>query len=231
MKTKILVVEDDSSISELICMNLEAAGYEPLPFTDGLLAEQFLIETGANGREKEPSQVPALALVDVMLPGKDGFELMEDFQRAGIPVIYLTAKDDVLSKVHGLKAGAEDYIVKPFEVLELLVRMEKVLKRTGRSRKIIQIQDVTIDLAEHSVSKNGERVALKPLEYELLVTLAGSRNVAFSREELLNRIWGTDYVGETRTVDVHIGQLRKKLGFHKVIRTISKTGYRLEDLE
>ncbi len=230
MKTKILVVEDDSSISELICMNLEAAGYEPLPFTDGLLAEQFLIETGANGREKEPSQVPALALVDVMLPGKDGFEL-EDFQRAGIPVIYLTAKDDVLSKVHGLKAGAEDYIVKPFEVLELLVRMEKVLKRTGRSRKIIQIQDVTIDLAEHSVSKNGERVALKPLEYELLVTLAGSRNVAFSREELLNRIWGTDYVGETRTVDVHIGQLRKKLGFHKVIRTISKTGYRLEDLE
>ena len=231
MKTKILVVEDDSSISELICMNLEAAGYEPLPFTDGLLAEQFLIETGANGREKEPSQVPALALVDVMLPGKDGFELMEDFQRAGIPVIYLTAKDDVLSKVHGLKAGAEDYIVKPFERLELLVRMEKVLKRTGRSRKIIQIQDVTIDLAEHSVSKNGERVALKPLEYELLVTLAGSRNVAFSREELLNRIWGTDYVGETRTVDVHIGQLRKKLGFHKVIRTISKTGYRLEDLE
>lgn len=231
MKTKILVVEDDSSISELICMNLEAAGYEPLPFTDGLLAEQFLIETGANGREKELSQVPALALVDVMLPGKDGFELMEDFQRAGIPVIYLTAKDDVLSKVHGLKAGAEDYIVKPFEVLELLVRMEKVLKRTGRSRKIIQIQDVTIDLAEHSVSKNGERVALKPLEYELLVTLAGSRNVAFSREELLNRIWGTDYVGETRTVDVHIGQLRKKLGFHKVIRTISKTGYRLEDLE
>lgn len=220
---KILVIEDDSSISELICMNLEAAGYQPHPVGDGLTAQK-LLESG----QMEDS---ALALVDVMLPGKDGFELMEDFQRAGIPVIYLTAKDDVLSKVHGLKAGAEDYIVKPFEVLELLVRMEKVLKRTGRSRKIIQIQDVTIDLAEHSVSKNGERVALKPLEYELLVTLAGSRNVAFSREELLNRIWGTDYVGETRTVDVHIGQLRKKLGFHKVIRTISKTGYRLEDLE
>ena len=220
---KILVIEDDVSISELICMNLEAAGYKTTAIMDGDAAEAFLRQTG---REEI-----ALALVDVMLPGKDGFELMEDFQRAGIPVIYLTAKDDVLSKVHGLKAGAEHYIVKPFEVLELLVRMEKVLKRTGRSRKIIQIQDVTIDLAEHSVSKNGERVALKPLEYELLVTLAGSRNVAFSREELLNRIWGTDYVGETRTVDVHIGQLRKKLGFHKVIRTISKTGYRLEDLE
>ena len=229
MKTKILVVEDDSSISELICMNLEAAGYEPLPFMDGQAAEQFLAEICSGGKEGAGIEVPALALVDVMLPGKDGFELMEDFQRARIPVIYLTAKDDVLSKVHGLKAGAEDYIVKPFEVLELLVRMEKVLKRTGRSRKVIQIQDVTIDLAEHSVSKGGERIALKPLEYELLVTLAGSKNVAFSREELLNRIWGTDYVGETRTVDVHIGQLRKKLGFHKVIRTISKTGYRLED--
>ena len=231
MKTKILVVEDDSSISELICMNLEAAGYEPIPFTDGLLAERFLRKISPLGRESGEIEAPALALVDVMLPGKDGFELMEDFQRVRIPVIYLTAKDDVLSKVHGLKSGAEDYIVKPFEVLELLVRMEKVLRRTGRSRKVIRIQDVTIDLEQHTVTKNGERIALKPLEYELLVTLAGSRNVAFSREELLNRIWGTDYMGETRTVDVHIGQLRKKLGFHKVIRTISKTGYRLEDLE
>lgn len=220
---KILVIEDDTVISELICMNLEAAGYEPLPLFDGVSAAQGIAEGTFDDA--------ALALVDVMLPGKDGFELMEDFQRVRIPVIYLTAKDDVLSKVHGLKSGAEDYIVKPFEVLELLVRMEKVLRRTGRSRKVIRIQDVTIDLEQRTVSKNGERIALKPLEYELLVTLAGSRNVAFSREELLNRIWGTDYMGETRTVDVHIGQLRKKLGFHKVIRTISKTGYRLEDLE
>ncbi|MCI9327697.1 DNA-binding response regulator [bacterium 1xD8-48] len=234
MKTKILVIEDDSSISELICMNLEAAGYHALPIMDGLCAERFLkgMISGGKGEGGEAADEDvALALVDVMLPGKDGFELMEDFQAAGIPVIYLTAKDDVLSKVHGLKAGAEDYIVKPFEILELLVRMEKVLKRTGRSREKIQIQDVVIDLKEHSVTKAGEKVALKPMEYELLVTLAGSKNVAFSREELLNRIWGTDYVGETRTVDVHIGQLRKKLGFHDVIRTISKTGYRLEDLD
>ncbi len=234
MKTKILVIEDDSSISELICMNLEAAGYHALPIMDGLYAERFLkgMISGGKGEGGEAADEDvALALVDVMLPGKDGFELMEDFQAAGIPVIYLTAKDDVLSKVHGLKAGAEDYIVKPFEILELLVRMEKVLKRTGRSREKIQIQDVVIDLKEHSVTKAGEKVALKPMEYELLVTLAGSKNVAFSREELLNRIWGTDYVGETRTVDVHIGQLRKKLGFHDVIRTISKTGYRLEDLD
>lgn len=234
MKTKILVIEDDSSISELICMNLEAAGYRAVPIMDGLCAEHFLkgmISGGKREGGEAADEDAALALVDVMLPGKNGFELMEDFQAAGIPVIYLTAKDDVLSKVHGLKAGAEDYIVKPFEILELLVRMEKVLKRTGRSREKIQIRDVVIDLKEHSVTKAGEKVALKPMEYELLVTLAGSKNVAFSREELLNRIWGTDYMGETRTVDVHIGQLRKKLGFHDVIRTISKTGYRLEDLD
>ena len=157
--------------------------------------------------------------------------IRDSLERAKIPVIFLTAKADVVSKVHGLKAGAEDYIVKPFEVLELLVRMEKVLKRTGRGRRQIQIRDVVIDLEKHSVMRKGERVALKPMEYELLVTLALEKNIAFSRQELLNRIWGTDYVGETRTVDVHIGQLRKKLGFHDVIRTISKTGYRLEDME
>lgn len=223
MKTKILVIEDDNSISELICMNLEAAGYEALPILDGLEAEQFL--KALNGNDI------SLALVDVMLPGKDGFALMEDLQRVSIPVIYLTAKGDVLSKVQGLKSGAEDYIVKPFEVLELLVRIEKVLERTGKSRITIQIKDVVINLKEHSVTKGGEKISLKPMEFELLVTLASGKNIAFSREELLKRIWGTDYVGETRTVDVHIGQLRKKLGFHDVIRTISKTGYRLEDLE
>ncbi len=173
----------------------------------------------------------ALALVDVMLPGKDGFALMEDLQKARIPVIYLTAKSDVLSKVHGLKNGAEDYIVKPFEILELLVRMEKVLERTGRGRTRLQIRDVIIDLKKHRVTKNGQDVPLKPMEYDLLVTLAQSRNVAFSREELLNRVWGTDFMGETRTVDVHVGQLRRKLDFHDVIRTIPKMGYRLEDAD
>ena len=220
---KILVIEDDSPISELICMNLEAAGYCPVPVDDGLKAQKLL----QNGQADDA----ALALVDIMLPGKDGFALMEDLQKVRIPVIYLTAKADVLSKVHGLKSGAEDYIVKPFEILELLVRMEKVLERTGRGRTQIQIRDVTIDLKKHRVTRDGREISLKPMEYGLLVTLAGSRNVAFSREELLNRVWGTDYMGETRTVDVHIGQLRRKLDFHKVIRTIPKTGYRLEDTD
>ncbi len=220
---KILVIEDNAAISELICMNLEAAGYETLAIFDGNQAAEALI-SGECGSA-------ALALVDVMLPGKDGFELMADLQNAQIPVIYLTAKDDVISKVHGLKAGAEDYIVKPFEVLELLVRIEKVLKRTGREREKIIIKDVVIDLKEHSVIKSGEKVNLKPMEYELLVTLAQNKNVALSREELLGRLWGVDYVGETRTVDVHIGQLRKKLDFYDVIRTVSKHGYRLEDMD
>ena len=219
MKTKILVIEDDSSISELICMNLEAAGYEPVPILDGVLAAEFIGGPKAGGI--------SLALVDVMLPGRDGFALMEDLEKAKIPVIFLTAKADVVSKVHGLKAGAEDYIVKPFEVLELLVRMEKVLKRTGRGRRQIRIRDVVIDLEKHCVTRAGQKVALKPMEYELLVTLAQGKNIAFSRQELLNRIWGTDYVGETRTVDVHVGQLRKKLDFYDVIRTVSKTGSRL----
>lgn len=218
---RVLIVEDEKPISNLIRLSLTKEGFHCTCAYDGAEAADLL--------EREPSF--DLILLDVMLPEVDGFELMEYIRPLEIPVIFLTAKGAVADRVKGLRLGAEDYIVKPFEILELLVRMEKVLKRTGRSREKIQIQDVVIDLKEHSVTKAGEKVALKPMEYELLVTLAGSKNVAFSREELLNRIWGTDYVGETRTVDVHIGQLRKKLGFHDVIRTISKTGYRLEDLD
>ena len=226
MKTKILVIEDDTAISELICMNLEAAGYDPVPIYDGEEAETAVL---AEKEKRESVPEYALALLDIMLPGKDGFQLMEVMQTAESPVIYLTAKADVVSKVHGLRAGAEDYIVKPFEVLELLVRIEKVLQRTGRGREIIEIQDVRIDRKEHQVTKGGKPVALKPMEYELLVLLAGNKNVAFSREQLLSQVWGSDYMGETRTVDVHIGRLRKKLDFFDVIRTIPKTGYRLED--
>ena len=226
MKTKILVIEDDTAISELICMNLEAAGYDPVPIYDGEEAETAVL---AEKDKREGVPEYALALLDIMLPGKDGFQLMEVMQTAEIPVIYLTAKADVVSKVHGLRAGAEDYIVKPFEVLELLVRIEKVLQRPGRGREIIEIQDVRIDRKEHQVTQGGKPVALKPMEYELLVLLAGNKNVAFSREQLLSQVWGSDYMGETRTVDVHIGRLRKKLDFFDVIRTIPKTGYRLED--
>lgn len=219
MKNKILVIEDDTAISDLICMNLTVAGYEVLPVFDGDKVEEAICQAGPFD----------LALLDIMLPGRDGFELMDLMKANGIPVIYLTAKADVGSKIRGLRAGAEDYIVKPFEILELLVRVEKVLERTGKQRDVIEIGDVMIQLSRHQVTKNGVTVNLKPLEYDLLVLLAKNKNVAFTREQLLNQVWGSDFLGETRTIDVHIGQLRKKLGLSEVIKTIPKIGYRLED--
>lgn len=219
MKNKILVIEDDTAISDLICMNLTVAGYEVLPVFDGDKVEEEICQA-------DPFD---LALLDIMLPGRDGFELMDLMKANGIPVIYLTAKADVGSKIRGLRAGAEDYIVKPFEILELLVRVEKVLERTGKQRDVIEIGDVMIQLSRHQVTKNGVTVNLKPLEYDLLVLLAKNKNVAFTREQLLNQVWGSDFLGETRTIDVHIGQLRKKLGLSEVIKTIPKIGYRLED--
>ena len=164
-----------------------------------------------------------------MLPGKDGFALMEDFKKKDIPVIYLTAKDDVTSKVKGLKLGAEDYMVKPFEMLELLVRIEKVLERTGRARKVLMIRNIMVDVQSHQVLKDGIPVNLKPMEYDLFVLLLQNKNIALGREELLKRVWREDYLGESRTVDVHIGQLRKKLNLADHIKTVSKLGYRLEE--
>ena len=219
MKNRILVIEDDTAISELISMNLTVAGYDTEALFDGNEVEE-LLKTDRNFD---------LALLDVMLPGKDGFELMDLMKEAKIPVIYLTAKNDVGSKIRGLRSGAEDYIVKPFEGLELLVRVEKVLERTGRQISRITVGDIEINLNEHQVTKNGQEVSLKPLEYDLLVLLAKNKNMAFTREQLLNQVWGSDYLGETRTVDVHIGQLRKKLELFDVIKTIPKIGYRLED--
>ena len=219
MANRILVVEDDTAISELICMNLEVTGYEVVPVLDGNEVEGTL--------EKEEDF--DLALLDIMLPGKDGFELLGVMKEHGIPVIYITAKADVISKIKGLRSGAEDYIVKPFEVLELLVRVEKVLERTGKQKEIIQVKDLEIHLSEHKVTRNGQTVSLKPMEYDLLVLLAKNKNVAFTREQMLNEVWGSNYLGETRTIDVHIGQLRRKLDLSDVIKTIPKIGYRLEE--
>lgn len=219
MANRILVVEDDTAISELICMNLEVTGYEVVPVLDGNEVEGTL--------EKEEDF--DLALLDIMLPGKDGFELLGVMKKYGIPVIYITAKEDVNSKIKGLRSGAEDYIVKPFEVLELLVRVEKVLERTGKQKEIIQVKDLEIHLSEHKVTRNGQTVSLKPMEYDLLVLLAKNKNVAFTREQMLNEVWGSNYLGETRTIDVHIGQLRRKLDLSDVIKTIPKIGYRLEE--
>lgn len=223
MKNRIFVIEDERPISELICMNLEAAGYETRTAFGGLEALRVL--------EDEGNRAGDLALVDVMLPERDGFELMGPLNACGIPVIYLTAKADVASKVRGLRLGAEDYIVKPFEVLELLVRVEKVLERTGRARTELSFQGLTVDLKRRLVIEDGRPVSLKPMEYSLLTVFLKNRNVLLSRDRLLDMVWGSDYCGETRTVDVHVANLRKKISACSAIRTVPKAGYLFEDDE
>lgn len=218
-ENRILVVEDERDIAESVGLNLYLSGYNYLIIDNGLTAVEQL--------KKDHSF--DLALLDIMLPGMDGFALMEHLQRYNIPVIYLTAKADVPSRIKGLKIGAEDYIVKPFSVLELLVRIEKVLDRAGKLNKVLRCRDITIDTEKRTVTKSGEAVALQPLEFDLLVKLIKFKNCTMSRERLLSEIWGVDFAGGTRTVDTHVASLRKKLGLEGVIVTVTRIGYRLED--
>jgi len=218
-RNRVLVVEDDSNISESIGLNLELSDYDYLVFDDGLA----VVERLKNDHSFD------LALLDIMLPGLDGFALMETMQQYNIPVLYLSAKDDEQSRVKGLRIGAEDYIVKPFSMLELLVRMEKILDRNGKLNKILRYQDITVDTEKHTVVKNGEGISLQPLEFDLLVKLIKFKNCTLPRERLLNEIWGIDFAGGTRTVDIHIAHLRKKLGLERAIQSVTKVGYRLED--
>ena len=218
-RNRVLVVEDDSSISESIGLNLELSDYDYLVFDDGLAVVEHL----KNDHSFD------LALLDIMLPGLDGFALMETMQQYNIPVLYLSAKDDEQSRVKGLRIGAEDYIVKPFSMLELLVRMEKILDRNGKLNKILRYEDITVDTEKHTVVKSGEDISLQPLEFDLLVKLVKFKNCTLPRERLLNEIWGIDFAGGTRTVDIHIAHLRKKLGLERAIQSVTKVGYRLED--
>lgn len=220
MKNRILIIEDDNSIAELIEMNLQVAGYETEIIEDGMAAIEVL---------KDKENVYDLALLDLMLPGADGFQVLPFLNQNRIPVICITAKGDVASKVKGLREGAEDYVVKPFEMLELLVRMEKVLKRFGKEKEILYFHEIEVNIAERKVRKHGEEVHLKPMEFELFITLIKNKNRVLTRENLLKMVWGTDYMGETRTVDVHIGQIRKKLGLTDEIKSIPRIGYRLEE--
>lgn len=219
---KILVIEDETAINDLICMNLEIAGYLPVPFFDG---EEF-------SRHLSEEDGYDLALLDIMLPGKDGFALLEELTAHGIPVIYLTAKGDLPSKVKGLKSGAEDYIVKPFEMLELLVRVDNVLKRHRKVKEEeIRIKDVTIHAAKRLVLKGGREVSLQPMEFDCLMAFWNCRNRVMTRDQILNLLWGVDFAGESRTVDVHVANLRKKLDFSDVIITVPRVGYRMEASE
>lgn len=218
MKIQILIVEDDESISHLIRLNLSMVGYESTQVFNGLDVLPLL-----------QKQTYDLILLDIMLPGMDGFTLMEKIKPFNIPVIFLTAKNALSDKVTGLKSGAEDYIVKPFETVELLARIEVVLRRYAKNNNCLQFKDITIYEAERIVKKSEQTINLTHKEFELLLLLIKNKNMALSREYLLENIWGFDYLGETRTIDTHIQNLRKKLNLVDYIKTVYKIGYRLED--
>lgn len=214
---KILVVEDDLAIRDLIDINLTISGYDVLVAQDG--------EEGKNIFDKE--NIDAV-LLDVMLPKIDGFELIEHIKKKDVPVIFITAKSSVSDRVKGLKLGADDYIVKPFESIELLARIEAVARRYNKSENIIKVNNIEIDLDRRIVKLHGEIIELTLKEFELLALFVKNKNIALSREQILDKVWGFDYIGETRTIDIHVQRLREKLKLKSNIKTIFKVGYRFE---
>lgn len=218
LKVKILIVEDDEAIANLININLSMAGYDSKKVFDGEEALKLIREEKFD-----------LILLDIMLPGLDGFEILDRIRNLNIPVIFLTAKNVLADKVTGLRKGAEDYIVKPFESLELLARIEVVLRRFSKNNNYIDFKDLKIYEDERVVKKDGQAIELTLKEFELLLNLVKNKNRALSREYLLEKIWGYEYMGETRTVDTHIQKLRRKLNLADNIKTVYKIGYRLEE--
>ena len=213
----VFMVEDDPNIRMLTGMHLQLAGYAVRELEDAAAARAALAE-----------EKPALVLLDIMMPGEDGFSLGESLIREGIPVIFLTAKTAVTDRVRGLRLGAQDYILKPFEPAELLARVENTLKRTQVKTDVYERGDLKVNFETREVCRVGNPVALTTLEFNLLKTLIESGRTAMSRDELLNAVWGYNYIGETRTVDVHIQRLRGKIGAER-IETIIRYGYRFRE--
>lgn len=214
---KILIVEDEDAIAALLQMNLERAGYHCQRVDDGEKACDLLDETSFD-----------LILLDVMLPKADGYEVMEYIEPLQIPVIFLTAKGSVKDKVKGLSLGADDYLVKPFEIAELLARVESVLRRYHKGEKGIMIGDVHIDPIAMKVIRQGQDIILTNKEFELLMLFVRNKNIALYRETIYDKLWGDEVSDATRTLDLHVQRLRKKLGWQDRIRTVFKIGYRLE---
>ena len=215
---RILIAEDEAPIANLVRTALEEAGYSCSWAPDGDRAADLL--------EKEMFD---LVLLDIMLPQVNGYELLEYCQELDVPVIFLTAKGELQDRVKGLRMGAEDYITKPFELMELLARVETVLRRCGKSGRVISLMpDIEIDTASRVVRKNGTPVALTVKEYDLLLLFCQNRNVALYRDRIYERVWGEEYLGDSRTVDLHIQRLRRKLGLEDRLVAVYKVGYRLE---
>lgn len=217
MSIRILIVEDDPHIAQMLQASLSIVHYDSDVCDNGTDALPLLL-TGSYD----------LALLDVMLPGMDGFDIMERARQGGTPVIFLTARQDVSDKVKGLRLGAEDYIVKPFETVELLARIEVVLRRAHRSQKILSYGDIALNLEEHTVKKDGVSVSLTPKEFDVLAFFMQHQDIALTRNRLLAAVWGYEFAGESRTVDIHVQQVRRKMGLQNRLVTIPKLGYRLE---
>ena len=212
---RILIVEDEMPINNLIKRNLTLVGHECVQLFDGESAVKAIWDEKFD-----------LVLLDVMLPGLSGFDVIKQIPKT--PVIFVTAKTSLNDKLAGLYLGGDDYIVKPFEILELIARVESVLRRTSASADEFKVDDVIVNYSNKKVTKGGEEVYLTPREFSLLETLIINRNIALSREKLIDLVWSTDFDGDTRTVDVHIQRLRTKLGLENRIKTVYRLGYRFE---
>ncbi len=214
---KILIVEDEEPINNLIRMNLTKAGYQCKCAFDGQEAADMM------AAEKFD-----LFLLDIMLPGINGYELLEYAQTLNTPVIFITAMGTVENKVKGLKKGADDYISKPFEIVELLARVETVLRRYNKAEKIIKILDIEVDTESRTVMQNGQQVILTLKEFELLLLFIRNKNIALYRDVIYESVWEGEDMGESRTVDLHVQRLKRKLHWENKIVAVYKVGYRLE---
>ena len=216
---RILIAEDEEPIANLIRINLTRAGYQCTWAPDG--------QTAADLMEREKFD---LALLDIMLPGINGYELMDYAKACELPVIFLTALGSTEHKVKGLRMGADDYLPKPFEIVELLARVEAVLRRYHKTETMIQVNNVTIDTASHRVTLDGEEIYLTPKEFDLLLLFARNKNRALYRETIYETVWGGEYMGQSRTVDLHVQRLKKKLHWEEMIVAVYKVGYRLNEV-
>ena len=214
---KILIVEDEEPINNLIRMNLTKAGYQCKCAFDGQEAADMM------AAEKFD-----LFLLDIMLPKINGYELLEYAQTLNTPVIFITAMGTVENKVKGLKKGADDYISKPFEIVELLARVETVLRRYNKAEKIIKILDIEVDTKSRTVMQNGQQVILTLKEFELLLLFIRNKNIALYRDVIYESVWEGEDMGESRTVDLHVQRLKRKLHWENKIVAVYKVGYRLE---
>lgn len=214
---KILIVDDEKPICDLIDLNLSASGYFCTAVQDGIKAIEMI--------EKERFD---LVLLDIMLPGADGYDVMEYIRPLKIPVIFITARHEVKDRVKGLKLGADDYLVKPFDVVELIAAVEAVLRRYHKTDRYLSVGDVTVDTEARMVTKSGRHVELTTKEFGLLVLFMENKNVALFRETLYEKVWEDEYFADSRTLDLHVQRLRKKLGWEHNLVAVYKVGYRLE---